>query len=1149
MSNLVGQQIEHYQIDALLGEGGMATVYEARDLNLARPVAVKVIQTDLVRQLDFDRRFLEEAQATARLDHPSIIRVYDFRSEDELLYMVMEYIAGGSLTTHLRRLQWRDERMDLDEAIKMATQIAEALDHAHHHDVIHGDVKPDNILLKLTDGEYGRLQTAVVTDFGLVALHNNFEIMVGSWPYMSPEQCLNDPIDGRSDIYSLGVVLYQLVTGRLPFIVESLEDAIQQHINESAPAPRELNPDISEELETVIRRAMDKTPDSRYQTGYEFAQALRQLAPSPAGASIPLTSSAPPTDNSGSNGYVVQTHIESAEEIARHSQNNFNQWAVNEDQITISQAAPRSHVLDEEIITIGRSAENDIVLNHPSVSMQHASLKRTATGTWQVIDLGSRNGVYLDGTALLPQVGEDWYPTQTLRVGPFFLRLRAAGTSVDLSANTQPVNLLLTPNKIDLEPGAFQDVQILVVNQGKERNYFQIAIEDISSDWYSLAQDALRLMPGERGNLQLRLHPPSGLTTTSGEHRYHVTAHSLATSEELASVPGIINVKPVTGFTLEMEPTSFEQEGVAQIHLHNQANFDATYTLAGYNEEEAIRFGVEEEIEVAASSPAPRQRTTSQPQRSGGGGLGALNGILQAVFSLPFMRRFSFARAYYQTAGQAQMYKSAGRRISRATGVQGGGTNKAYKQPSTGEMVTKQKTGKILYSTSFEKEIVIPAGQREIINLQVVAEKRPFFGRGQTLPFTVEAIAPSSEPKIVEGELAVKPTVSSGCVTAVVAVMLLVCLIGLGVRALFWFQPFQLDDDQDNLTNNAEISEYFTDPNNNDTDGDGVLDGDEISLGLNPLAGDTDNDGLSDREERELGTNPRLIDSDGDRIPDGVELNNLAINPLVIDSDGDSLSDCDELELGLDPALIDSDRDGIRDDEEAAELRVELNEEDGYCSWPPPIRVVEPTATPLPTVIPTVTPTPTPAIISVVIESNGSQDGYIIENGSSNSGGEVVNSLDVIVVGDSSENNLQLKGFLSFDTSSIPDNAIIQSVSLRVRRASTNGAPYSLGVINVDIAPAGGFSNNLALEASDFEADAAIANIATLGSTANDGDWADVLLNSDFYQAIRRNGSTQFRIYFTLPDDRSEAEALIGFNSGNADPDLRPQLLITYLVP
>lgn len=281
-----GQQIEHYRIDGVISEGGMGAIYRATDINLMRPVAIKVMHSNLAADPSFQDRFLQEARATARLDHPSIVRVYHFGREAGLLYIVMELIDGLSLGAYIRQLARLNQVVRLEETLALIAQAADALGYAHRQGIIHRDVKPDNILVKRLDRPERPGDPplrAMLTDFGLAKLmetdgETQAGLMMGTLPYMSPEQVLDRPVDGRSDIYSLGVVLYQLSTGKLPLDITTPERALHAHQYEQVPRPAEVHAGVPPAVETIILRALARRPENRYQTAEELAVELRRAA-------------------------------------------------------------------------------------------------------------------------------------------------------------------------------------------------------------------------------------------------------------------------------------------------------------------------------------------------------------------------------------------------------------------------------------------------------------------------------------------------------------------------------------------------------------------------------------------------------------------------------------------------------------------------------------------------------------------------------------------------------------------------------------------------------------------------------------------------------------------------------------------------------
>ncbi len=271
------KKLGKYEIIDRIGRGGMAEVYRGYHAALDRYVAVKLLHPFLADDPEFKDRFENEARNVAKLKHPNIVQVYDFEydSEGESYYMVMELINGPTLKDRLFELISSGERLGIGEAIRIVKSAAEALAYAHQRSMIHRDVKPANLML---DED----QRVVLTDFGIAKIVTGTQFtasggMVGTPAYMAPEQGLGEAGDERSDLYSLGVILYQLVIGKLPFDAETPLAIILKHLNEPLPAPHELMPDIPQDLEHVICRALAKDVEERYQSAADFAADLNRL--------------------------------------------------------------------------------------------------------------------------------------------------------------------------------------------------------------------------------------------------------------------------------------------------------------------------------------------------------------------------------------------------------------------------------------------------------------------------------------------------------------------------------------------------------------------------------------------------------------------------------------------------------------------------------------------------------------------------------------------------------------------------------------------------------------------------------------------------------------------------------------------------------
>lgn len=270
---------DRYEILELIGSGGMSVVYKALCHRLNRYDAIKMLRDDLSADSDSRDRFQAESQAVAMLSHPNIVSVYDMGHLDDIEYIVMELIDGITLKQYMQKkgaLGWK-------EALHFSTQIAKALDHAHSRGIIHRDIKPQNIML-LKDG------TIKVADFGIAEMQTNLsgtsDQAIGSVHYMAPEQAKGAVADARSDIYSLGIVMYEMLTGALPFTGETTEEIAIKHINGNPVRPREINPDIPQELEDILLKAMSADLVSRYQSAGDMLAELEAFRKNQATAEV-----------------------------------------------------------------------------------------------------------------------------------------------------------------------------------------------------------------------------------------------------------------------------------------------------------------------------------------------------------------------------------------------------------------------------------------------------------------------------------------------------------------------------------------------------------------------------------------------------------------------------------------------------------------------------------------------------------------------------------------------------------------------------------------------------------------------------------------------------------------------------------------------
>lgn len=287
---------QRYQVIALIGHGGMASVYQAYDTHLRQPVAIKIIHPHLADQPNFLQRFEAEAVVVARLRHPNIVQVYDFCHAGEQYFMVMEFLEGETLETRLKRLASEGRRLPIEQALRIASDLCDALHYAHQRGLVHRDIKPANIMLDPQE-------RPILMDFGVARLlggqfHTATGAVVGTALYMAPEQIQGQPVDARADIYALGGTLFQMLSNHPPFEADSAITLMMKHLHEPPPDVRQFQPSAPPLVTAILMKALAKLPEERYQSAQALAQALQQ-ALAPAGSQPTATRPSPATTPPG----------------------------------------------------------------------------------------------------------------------------------------------------------------------------------------------------------------------------------------------------------------------------------------------------------------------------------------------------------------------------------------------------------------------------------------------------------------------------------------------------------------------------------------------------------------------------------------------------------------------------------------------------------------------------------------------------------------------------------------------------------------------------------------------------------------------------------------------------------------------------------
>jgi hypothetical protein len=625
--DLIDRTLGEYRIEAYLGESETGDVYRARRLlHDQPPYALKVVHAALAQDPAFWKGFNQQATRISALRHPHIVDVAEAGVRDGLCYLVTEWLPDGTLRNLLQRRTNPDTAWSLALALDLVRQAAEALDFAHAQGFVHGSIKPNNLLLfQQNNGRVGVGYTVKLADFGLawLAIHSETAaaaVWADSLIYaMAPERCQGLDVDGRADLYALGVILYEIATGSPPFEAKTLDAAVYRHVYTPPTPPRQLAPALPPALEAIILRCLAKAPADRFARAADLAAALQALLFSPALAPRPqiaARSAAAPIAHAPI-GAAATPYVNALDQYGRTLE---------------------ARALTGDGLTVGRAPDNDLVLDAPAIEPQHLLVDWDGQAAL-VTNLSGGNNVVIGDTTLFADATRSWNWDEPIRMGPFWLRLEAiqpdgnpelavavaqaqaftsvmeptappvdaskaepvapivARASAPVELITDRIGIVLDQPTLTITPGRVAIFRLTLANLGNLVDHLTVTVEQAPPGWVAGPPPVLQLNPGAQGLVTLNINVPQAPESRAGDYPIAIRARSRENPHQSNTIPALWIVLPFESNTFDLKPKRIRRRlrGAYRLVVHNMGNAPARYQLSASDDEEALRYQFAEE--------------------------------------------------------------------------------------------------------------------------------------------------------------------------------------------------------------------------------------------------------------------------------------------------------------------------------------------------------------------------------------------------------------------------------------------------------------------------------------------------------------------------------------------------------------------------
>lgn len=623
MEDWTGQLVVGYRLRERLGEGQHGVVYRAFHTAEHTDVAFRVLADHLSQHRTVLARFQELAERSAALEHPGIVRVIQHGSWQERAFLVMEFIEGPSLRQVIEQtrgeLGWAD-------IVQIGRQIANSLTYAHEQQMLHLGLRPENVLL-------GHEQTgykAMITDLGMSTLSEASFGQGGRTDdpqvlaYLSPEQCVASPVSAKTDVYALGIMLYELAAGQTPFRTPTVEQAVSMHMKTEPRMVSQHRIDVPSEVESLVMAMLSKQSRDRP----ELKDVAKQLQSVRRRLNL---------KRGGSwEEFVAPVLAARRPRLKREPRAPEPELAPEPStaraQLHISRRGERTQVVpleDRGRILIGRDSKCDVVLDDRRVSRRHCEVR------WEheqatVTDLGSNNGTFLGSIKLIPRQPEAMRPGSAIRIPPYTMRLEVIepsgaqakapprGAEAAPAAIGRDVSVRPDQDEVQVTPGSSPATLVVhLQNMTRIVDHFSLRVFGIPGNWVTEPAHPVQLNPRQEGSATLTFHPPPEPNTTAGPHAIQLLVHSREHDAVVGKADVVLSVDSFSRFEADLSPKQVETRTRAdlQVTVANQGNTPASYTVMAADDAQALMFEIEPDEMELAPAASETAKVTAAPRK------------------------------------------------------------------------------------------------------------------------------------------------------------------------------------------------------------------------------------------------------------------------------------------------------------------------------------------------------------------------------------------------------------------------------------------------------------------------------------------------------------------------------------------------------